>query len=98
MFHRYPDSAYILHGLHPMTPRPRLRDLNITIGTYPTGPHNAITDVPDVLVGHTTLIYDEPRAPALHPQRGASVARTGVTVIVPRRGEIWRDNAPAGIH
>ena len=66
---------------------PRLRDLNITIGTFPTGPHNAITDVPDVLVGHTTLIYDEPR-----------VARTGVTVIVPRRGEIWRDTAPAGIH
>ena len=66
---------------------PRLRDLNITIGTFPTGKHNAITDVADVLVGHTTLIYDEPR-----------VARTGVTVIVPRRGEIWRDNAPAGYH
>jgi len=66
---------------------PRLRDLNITIGTFPTGKYNAITDVLDVLVGHTTLIYDEPR-----------VARTGVTVIVPRRGEIWHDNAPAGIH
>ncbi len=66
---------------------PRLRDLNITIGTFPTGKHNAITDVADVLVGHTTLIYDEPH-----------VARTGVTVIVPRRGEIWRDNAPAGYH
>ncbi len=67
--------------------RPRLRDLGITIGTYPVGRHNAITDVPDVLVGHTTLLYDEPR-----------VARTGVTVIVPRRGDIWRDQAPAGVH
>ncbi len=35
--------------------RPRLRDLGITIGTLPTGPFNAITDVPDVWVGHTTV-------------------------------------------
>lgn len=65
----------------------RLRDLGVTIGQYPTGPHNAITDVPGVLVGHSTLIYDEPR-----------VARTGVTVIVPREGDIWRDNCFAGFH
>lgn len=67
--------------------RPRLRDLGITIGTYPTGLHNAITDVPEILVSHRTLIYDEPR-----------VARTGVTVIVPREGAIWSDNAFAGCH
>ncbi len=48
--------------------RTRLRELGITLGRWPTGPFNAITDVPDVLVGHTTLIYDEPR-----------IARTGVT-------------------
>ncbi len=42
-------------------PRARLRDLGINIGTLPTGKYNAITDVPGVLVGHTTLIYDEPR-------------------------------------
>ena len=41
--------------------RARLRDLGIIIGDYPTGPYNAITDVPDVLVGHSTLIYDKPR-------------------------------------
>ena len=67
--------------------RTRLRDLGITLGRWPTGPFNAITDVPEVLVGHTTLIYDEPR-----------VARTGVTVIVPREDRIWRDNAPAAYH
>jgi D-aminopeptidase len=67
--------------------RSRLRDLGIIIGRWPTGANNAITDVPDVLVGHTTLIYDEPR-----------IARTGVTVIIPRRGEIWHDNAPAAYH
>jgi D-aminopeptidase len=66
--------------------RARLRDLGITIGQLPTGAHNAITDVPGVLVGHCTLIYDEPR-----------IARTGVTMIVPRE-DIWKDNAFAGYH
>ncbi len=65
----------------------RLRDLGITIGDYPTGPHNAITDVPGVLVGHTTIIHDEPR-----------VARTGVTLIAPRDGNIWRNPAFAAYH
>jgi D-aminopeptidase len=63
----------------------RLRDLGISIGQMPTGPNNAITDVPGVLVGHCTLIYDEPR-----------IARTGVTMIVPRSGEIWYDFAFGG--
>ncbi len=65
--------------------RARLRDLGITIGVFPTGPYNAITDVPGILVGHRTLMYNEPR-----------VARTGVTVIMPRDGMIWADNAFAG--
>ena len=37
------------------------------------------------MVGHTTLVHDEPR-----------IARTGVTVVVPREGEIWNDNAFCG--
>ncbi|MCE7982581.1 MAG: S58 family peptidase [Caldilinea sp. CFX5] len=68
-------------------PRQRLRDLGITIGEFPTGQHNAITDVPDILVGHTTLIYDEPR-----------VARTGVTVIVPRGGDVYQDQCYGAYH
>ncbi|MFZ0546516.1 MAG: P1 family peptidase [Candidatus Promineifilaceae bacterium] len=67
--------------------RTRLRDLNIIIGTLSPGQENAITDVPGVLVGQKTLVYDEPRA-----------ARTGVTVIVPREGNIWRDHVYAGFH
>ncbi|CAN5659139.1 P1 family peptidase [soil metagenome] len=71
--------------------RKRLRELGITIGELPTGPHNAITDVPGVRVGHTTLQYDEPR-----------VARTGVTVIVPHAvtdgREIYQDQAFAGYY
>lgn len=67
--------------------RARIRDLGISIGYMPTGEHNAITDVPGVLVGHTTVVHDEPR-----------VARTGVTMIVPREGAIADDKAFAGYH
>ncbi|MBN1995493.1 MAG: P1 family peptidase [Anaerolineae bacterium] len=67
--------------------RMRLRDLGITIGRLPPGPHNAITDVPGVWVGHSTLIYNMPR-----------VARTGVTVIMPRQGKIWENNAFAAYY
>jgi D-aminopeptidase len=64
--------------------RQRLRRLGIEIGDLPTGPANALTDVPGVMVGHSTVIRDEP-----------AVARTGVTMIVPRTGEIWNDYAHA---
>jgi D-aminopeptidase len=65
--------------------RARLRDLGIAIGALPVGPLNAITDVPGVLVGHATVMYDRPR-----------VARTGVTMIVPRDGTIWEDRIFGG--
>jgi D-aminopeptidase len=55
----------------PPPPRPRPRALGIDVGELPTGPANAITDVPGVLVGHVTCWTDEP------------VARTGVTAILP---------------
>lgn len=69
-----------------MSHRPRLRQLGIEIGDAETGPDNAITDVPGVLVGHCTLIRDRP-----------VIVRTGVTMIVPRSG-IWTDYAYAGSH
>jgi len=67
--------------------RARIRDLGIKIGAYPTGPHNAITDVAGVLVGQVTVIHDEPH-----------IARTGITVIAPREGAIGNDYAFAGFH
>ena len=71
-------------------PRQRIRDLGITIGQYPTGPLNTITDVAGVKVGHTTLISGEgPLKPGTGP------VRTGVTVIVPR-DDVWRKKVPAG--
>ena len=68
-------------------PRARLRDLGITTGTLPPGRWNAITDVPGVRVGYTTLIRDTP-----------SMVRTGVTAIWPRGPELWTDAVFAGIH
>ncbi|BBY18782.1 DmpA family aminopeptidase [Mycolicibacterium litorale] len=64
----------------------RTRDLGIVIGDHPTGPHNAITDVPGVRVGHTTLAQAGP--PAVH---------TGVTVVVPH-DDIWTEPVFAGAH
>ncbi len=66
---------------------PRLRDLGITLGHFPPGPHNAITDVPGVQVGHATLIEDAPR-----------VVRTGITVILPRGADSWSENVFAAFH
>jgi D-aminopeptidase len=57
----------------PPPPRgPRLRTLGLRVGTLEPGPHDAITDVPGVAVGHVSVWRD-----------GRHVARTGVTVIAP---------------
>ena len=66
--------------------RPRLRDLGIAIGDYPTGRYNAITDVPGVQVGHSTIIRGGGRLVA-----GKGPVRTGVTAILPNRGNIFHD-------
>jgi D-aminopeptidase len=60
----------------PPTPRPRARSYGLTFGALPTGPHDAITDVPGVRVGHVTIWSGD------HAD-GTPVARTGVTAIVP---------------
>lgn len=65
--------------------RCRLRDTGIEIGILPAGPFDAITDVPGVLVGHTTLIEGEK-------------VRTGVTAIVPHGGNIFQEKLPAAVY
>ncbi len=62
--------------------RPRARAIGIVVGDLSPGKHNAITDVPGVKVGHTTLV------------EGDSI-RTGVTAILPHGGDIYRDKVPA---
>ena len=55
---------------------PRARDLGLDFPGEP-GLHNALTDVPGVLVGHETLIDDSTSG-------GRRPVRTGVTAILPR--------------
>ncbi len=73
--------------------RPRARDLGITIGELPTGALNAITDVEGVLVGQVTVWHGDG---ALRP--GIGPARTGVTVIVPHRGNLFLERVPAAFY
>lgn len=63
----------------------RLRDHGIQIGVLQPGSLNAITDVPGVLVGHKTLV------------EGDSI-RTGVTAILPHKGNIFQQKVPAAIY
>jgi D-aminopeptidase len=71
----------------------RTRDLGIAIGLGRPGPLNAITDVPGVRVGHATIIEGD--GPLVV---GRGPVRTGVTVVVPRGPDDWREPVFAGCH
>jgi D-aminopeptidase len=71
----------------------RARDLGISIGMLEPGANNAITDVAGVRVGFTTLIEGE--GPL---EVGRGPVRTGVTVIIPHEGNVWREPLFAGCH
>ena len=60
----------------------RPREYGVKIGVMTPGANNAITDVSGVLVGHVTL--NEGKA-----------TRTGVTAVVPYKGNIFRNKVPA---
>ena len=65
--------------------RPRARDIGVVVGTMPTGPLNAITDVDGVLVGHATRMEGDD-------------IRTGVTAIIPGPGNLYTHPMPAWFH
>ena len=72
----------------PLTPqniqRPRAREAGIIVGVLSPGTLNSITDVPGVLVGHTTIIRQENIC-------------TGVTAILPHDGNLFRDKVPGAV-
>jgi D-aminopeptidase len=70
--------------------RQRLRELGFSIGRFPVGESNAITDVAGVKVGHTTLIIGD--GPL---EVGKGPVRTGVTAIVPN-AEVFENRVVAG--
>jgi D-aminopeptidase len=69
------------------------RELGLRIGRLDPGPLDAITDVPGVSVGHTTLISGDGRLVV-----GRGPVRTGVTVVIPHEGDVWADPVFAGCH
>ena len=71
----------------------RARELGIKIGLLEPGEHDAITDVPGVLVGHATLISGE--GPLVV---GRGPVRTGVTVVIPHQDDVWTEPLFAGCH
>ncbi|HWN07874.1 MAG TPA: P1 family peptidase [Pyrinomonadaceae bacterium] len=64
--------------------RPRARDAGVIVGMMKPGPLNAITDVSGVTVGQITIV------------RGENV-RTGVTAILPHRGNLFREKVPGAV-
>jgi D-aminopeptidase len=64
--------------------RPRAADLGLSPGSGTAGKLDAITDVPGVKVGHTTIVS------------GDSV-RTGVTAILPHGGNIFKEKVPGAV-
>lgn len=64
--------------------RPTIRNLGIEIGELTPGPHNDITDVAGVLVGHRTII------------RGENI-RTGVTALLPHDGNLFFEKVEGAV-
>ena len=68
-----------------MGQKTRPRDMGLEIGLFRTGKWNAITDVVGVTVGHETIIENDN-------------VRTGVTVIIPHQGGLYKEKVMAAVH
>lgn len=81
-----PVFVALCAALHaqPAPVRPRAADLGIPSGSLPRGPLDAVTDVAGVRVGHATM------------NEGDSI-RTGVTVILPHTGNLFREKVPGAV-
>lgn len=74
-----------------LEPRVRARELGLPLGRFRPGKFNAITDVEGVLVGHSTIIRG-----AGPLKVGTGPVRTGVTAILPNRGNIFMERMAGG--
>lgn len=79
----YISSLTMLQAQKPELGGPRTR-WGLEIGVLPIGKWNAITDVPGVKVGHTTI-------------REGMRVQTGVTAIIPHDGSIFQEKVPAAV-
>lgn len=73
---------------------PRIRELEIGFSSVLSpGPLNAITDVDGVAVGHFTMIEGDGEW-----RPGHGPFRTGVTIILPHRENLYEEKVPAAVH
>ncbi len=84
---RLPLLVSLFFAVHTLTAQPvkRPRDYGVRFGVLPTGPLNAITDVPGVRVGQVTI------------NQGNNI-RTGITAILPHTGNLFQQKSPAAIY
>lgn len=80
----FPTLLFLLAIVVAQAQTRRAPDLGLHIGVLPSGKWDAITDVPGVKVGHTTL------------NAGDSV-HTGVTAIIPATGNLFQQKVPAAV-
>lgn len=79
-------SAFLLLACNPANAQHKnLREYGVSIGVIQPGKLNAITDVAGVLVGQKTLVVGED-------------VRTGVTAVLPYRGNIFQSKVPAAMY
>jgi len=71
---------------------PRIRELGIYRSRLAVGPHNGITDVAGVAVGHFTLVEGDGE------WTGNGPFRTGVTLILPHPDNLYEEKVPAAVH
>ncbi len=96
--HRFNLSArkskkHSVRGFTPQKSRSSARELGITVGRFPTGKYNAITDIRGVKVGHITYMEDNVEIPGM-PMKTS--VRTGVTAIIPGPGSVFTKRMVAG--
>ncbi len=72
-------------NIHAQNEPKRARDFGCSFGVMQPGKYNAITDVPGVSVGHTTIVENED-------------VRTGVTAILPHGENVFQSKVPAAIY
>ena len=69
-----------------------MRHFGFTVGRFPSGPKNSITDVPGVAVGHSTIIEGTGKR-----KPGNGPVRTGVTAVIPY-DNVYMNRLVAGAH
>lgn len=74
--------------------RPTARELGITVGRFPVGGCNAITDVGGVKVGHVT--HEDDNIPVPGTEGELTCTRTGITAICPHTETLFHNHLVAG--